>query len=73
MELPDTLSRAQLICNTPELDGLESVSMLNYVAVSEGKYNELQECAKRELTVLQHVIQQGQPEHSRDVPVAVQP
>lgn len=34
MELPDTLSRAQLSCNTPELDGLECVAMLSYVSVS---------------------------------------
>ena len=35
MELPDTLSRAQLSENTPEMDGLECISMLNFVSVSE--------------------------------------
>lgn len=73
MELPDTLSRAQLSHNTPELEHLECVSMLNYVAVSEEKYAELQECTKKELSSLQHVIQQGWPEHRRDAPTTVQP
>lgn len=47
MELPDTLSRAQLSHSTPELEHLECVSMLNYVAISEEKYAELQECTKK--------------------------
>lgn len=32
MELSGTLSRPQLSENTPEMDGLESISMLNFVS-----------------------------------------
>lgn len=42
MELSYTLSRAQLTHNIPELERLEGVSILNYVAVSKEKYAELQ-------------------------------
>lgn len=35
MELPDTLSRAQLPDKTTEMDGLECISMLNFVSVSD--------------------------------------
>lgn len=73
MKLPDTLSRAQLTYNTPELDGLECVSMLNHIAVSDEKYTELQECTKKKLSLLQHTIQHGWPEHRRDVLTAIQP
>ncbi len=41
MELPDTLSRAQLPERKPEIDGLECVSMLSFVSVSYQKYTEL--------------------------------
>ncbi|KAK0131334.1 hypothetical protein N1851_033983 [Merluccius polli] len=73
MELPDTLSRAQLSENTPEIDGLECISMLNFVSVSDQKYAELKERTKEELSCLQQVIQRGWPEHRREVPVQVQP
>ena len=49
MELPDTLSRAQLAVNTTEMDDLESASMLSLVALSSQKYTELKECTKEEL------------------------
>lgn len=46
MELPYTLSRAQLTHNIPELQRLEGVSILNYVTVSK-EYAELQEHRKK--------------------------
>ena len=73
MELPDTLSRAQLRDNTPETAGLECVSMLNFVSVSDQKYAELQERTKEELSLLQQTIQQGWPDNRREVPAPVQP
>ena len=73
MELPDTLSRAQLTDNTPETAGLECVSMLNFVSVSDQKYAELQERTKEELSLLQQTIQQGWPDNRREVPAPVQP
>lgn len=73
MELPDTLSRAQLPYNTPELKELECVSMLNYVAVSGERYAELKECTERELSSLQNTIQRGWPLKRRKAPAAVQP
>ena len=73
MELPDTLSRAQLSENTPEMDGLECISMLNFVSVSDQKYRELQVRTKEELSCLQQIIQCGWPEHRREVPVQIQP
>ena len=71
MELPDTLSRAQLSENTSEMDGLECFSMLNFV--SDQKYTELQVQTKEELNCLQQVIQCGWPEHRREMPVQIQP
>ena len=38
MELQDTLSEAQLSKNTPVMDGLECISMQNFVSVSDQKY-----------------------------------
>ena len=73
MELPDTLSRAQLPEKKPEIDGLECVSMLSFVSVSDQKYTELQECTKKELSCLQQTIQRGWPEHRRELPIPVQP
>jgi hypothetical protein len=73
MELPDTLSRAQLPENKPEMEGFECISMLNFVSVSEQKYSELQNCAKKELSCLQQTIQQGWPDHRREAPNAGQP
>ena len=73
MELPDTLSRAQLSENTPEMDGLECISMLNFVSVGDQKYTELQVRTKEELSCLQQIIQCGWPEHRREVPVQIQP
>lgn len=46
---------------------------LNHIAVSDEKYSELQGCTKKEPALLQHTIQQGWPEHRRDVPAAIQP
>lgn len=73
MELPDTLSRAQLSESTPEMAGLECVSTHSFVSVSGQKYTELQECTKEELCWLQQTIQQGWPDHRREVPTLVQP
>ena len=73
MELPDTLSRAQLQDSTPEAGSLECVSMLNFVSVSEQKYTELQERSKEELSLLQQTIQQGWPDSRREVPISVHP
>ncbi|KAK0143702.1 hypothetical protein N1851_008363 [Merluccius polli] len=73
MELPDTLSRAQLPDSTPETAGLECVSMLNFVSVSDQKYAELQERTQEELSLLQQTIQQGWPDNRREVPAPVQP
>ena len=73
MELPDTLSIARLSENTPEMDGLECISMLNFVSVSDQKYRELQVRTKEELSCLQQIIQCGWPEHRREVPVQIQP
>uniref|UniRef100_A0A8C6KIQ6 Gypsy retrotransposon integrase-like protein 1 n=1 Tax=Nothobranchius furzeri TaxID=105023 RepID=A0A8C6KIQ6_NOTFU len=73
MELPDTLSRAQLKCNTPELEGLECVSMLDHIAVSDEKYDELQTRTGEELQELQVRIRQGWSVHRRDVPGSIQP
>uniref|UniRef100_A0A3B3HY91 Gypsy retrotransposon integrase-like protein 1 n=1 Tax=Oryzias latipes TaxID=8090 RepID=A0A3B3HY91_ORYLA len=73
MELPDTLSRAQLSDKTPEAGGLECVSMINFLSVSEEKYTELQTRTNNELSLLQQVIQHGWPEHRREVPTPVQP
>ncbi|KAJ8366207.1 hypothetical protein SKAU_G00150380 [Synaphobranchus kaupii] len=73
MELPDTLSRAQLPDNTPEAGSIESVSMLNFVSVTDERYAELQECTKEELGLLQQTIQQGWPDDRRDVQTPVQP
>ncbi len=42
MELPDTLSRAQLPEKKSEIQGLECISMLSFVSVSEQRYSELQ-------------------------------
>ena len=49
MELPDTLSRAQLTESTPEMEGLEWVSVLSFISVSDQKYAQLQESTKEEL------------------------
>ncbi len=46
MELPDTLSRAQLPEKKSEIEGLECISMLSFVSVSEQRYSELQELKK---------------------------
>lgn len=73
MELPDTLSRAQLRDSTPEAGDLECVSMLDFVSVSEQKYSELQERSDKELSLLQQTIQQGWLSCRREVPPLVQP
>uniref|UniRef100_A0A8C5PPV9 Gypsy retrotransposon integrase-like protein 1 n=1 Tax=Leptobrachium leishanense TaxID=445787 RepID=A0A8C5PPV9_9ANUR len=73
MELPDTLSRAQLPVNKPEMEGLECVSMLHFVSVSEQKYSELQNCTREELSCLQRIIRQGWPDHRHDLPNELQP
>lgn len=73
MELPDTLSRAQLPDNTPETGSHECVSMLNFVSVSDEKYAELQERTKVELGLLQQMIQRGWPDSRREVLTPVQP
>ncbi len=73
MELPDTLSRAQLPEKKSEIEGLECISMLSFVSVSEQRYSELQELTKNELSALQQMIQQGWPNDRRDVPTVVQP
>ena len=73
MELPDTLSRAQLSYKTPEAGTLECVSMLSFLSVSDEKYAELQDRTKEELNILQQVIHQGWPDHRREVPTPVQP
>lgn len=56
MELPDTVSRAQMTHNTPDLEQLECISMLNYVAVSKEKCAELQEHTKTELLTTHHQV-----------------
>lgn len=38
VELPDTLSRAQLTENTPAINGLECICMLHFVSVSDQNY-----------------------------------
>ncbi|XP_077394993.1 visual pigment-like receptor peropsin isoform X1 [Festucalex cinctus] len=73
MELPDTLSRAQLSDNTPEAAGLDSVSMLSYVSVTDQKYAELQERTKEELSGLEQIIHKGWPVNRKEVPNSVQP
>lgn len=73
MELPDTLSRAQLTDATPEAASLECVSMLNFVSVIDKKYTELQERTCKELSLLQQIIQRGWPDKRRDTPAPVQP
>lgn len=73
MELPDTLSRAQLTDATPEAASLECVSMLDFVSASDKKYTQLQECTRKELSLLQQIIQQGWPDKRRDTPAPVQP
>lgn len=73
MELPDTLSRAQLSDKTPKAGSLECVSMINFLSVSDEKYAELQTRTNNELSLLQQVIQHGWPGNRREVPIPVQP
>lgn len=68
-----TLSRAQLSECTPEINGLECVSMLSFVSVSNQKYTELMEHPQEDLSCLLQTIQSGWPECRRDAPVPVQP
>ena len=55
MVLPDTLSRAQLLKSTPEINDLEFVSMINFISVSDEKYAELQAHTREELSQLHAV------------------
>lgn len=73
MELPDTLSRAQLSEKIPEINGLECISMLNFVSVSDQNCAELQQLTKEELSNLLQVTQSGWPENRRDVSIPVHP
>lgn len=71
MELPDTLSRAQLSESTPEIDDLECVSMISFISVSDDKYTELQECTTNELSPLIAVIQKGWPDYRQKRPETI--
>ncbi|KAL0153751.1 hypothetical protein M9458_050972 [Cirrhinus mrigala] len=54
-------------------NGLECVSMLSFVSVSDQKYTELKERTREELNCLLQTIQSGWLDRRRDAPVPVQP
>lgn len=57
---------AQLLEKKLEIEGLDCISMLSFVSVSEQRYTELQECSKNELSTVQKIIQQEGPNHRRN-------
>jgi len=74
MVLPDTLSRAPL----PDTDSeagkdLEPVNMFQFLAITSGKYLEIQEATLSEMSLLCDVIASGWPDSRKEVPAQVRP
>lgn len=56
-----------------EIGDLEHVSMINFLSVSDGKYQRIQDCTREELGLLQAVIREGWPDTRQEVVIPVRP
>lgn len=69
MDLPDTLSRAYL----PEQSHLKQVNTIDFMSITDDKYQELQDRNLMEVSKLQDFILNGWPHTKRGLPPVVRP
>ena len=71
MNLPDTLSRAHLPDQAPEIPQLYAVKSIDFLSVSKEKHEEIKKKTQEELTPLKDTILKGWPDSKTNVePVA---
>ena len=75
MFLADTLSRAFLPAGKQDENEFETINMMKYLPVSEGRLLLIEQDTKADesLHVLKAVIQKGWPEHKSNVPGIISP
>jgi hypothetical protein len=72
MNLPDTLSRAHLIEDSPDVCFYDNYS-LEFLSVTPERYRDIQEKTNTELQLLTEAILNGFPDRRSDLPVALRP
>ena len=66
MQLPDTLSRAYLPIKQTE--DSESVSIVNFISISNQRYQEIHQRIQQELEPLLDTVLNGWPETRQNIP-----